>query len=352
VSNLREIVREIKARTDCRALAEELGLPRRYDRFRCPFHDDRNPDLSVWPDGYKCFACGAKGDAIALCRGVRNVGFREALEYLAARCGTTVPTHRGRARRGVRPQAVPQAAVPQPAREEPLAIAPERRIAIYTAFANADRLKLDHAPHAPAFDYLKRRGISATTAIDAGLGFVADYGLVAHWLRERASLAELQASKLFNGKENFKLFKHRLLIPYRIDGEVVTIQARNVGWRGKDDGPKELTIGPVSIPFNADVLTERQETVYVCEGAIDTLSLLELGFIAVGIPGANNFRAEWVELFDEVGEVVLALDNDQAGDEGAATIAGHFERLGREVAKLELPDGVKDINEFLTARAV
>jgi hypothetical protein len=197
VSNLREIVREIKSRIDCRALAEELGLPRRYDRFRCPFHDDRNPDLSVQPNGYRCFACGAKGDAIAMYRGVRNVGFREALEFLAARCGLTVPaTPGGRARRSVRPQIVPQVAAPRPARQdEPPTISPERRIEIYTTFADAGRLQLDHAPHAPAFVYLKRRGISGATAIDAGLGFVADYGLAAHWLRERTTVAELQAAK-------------------------------------------------------------------------------------------------------------------------------------------------------------
>jgi DNA primase len=352
VSNLREIVAEIKVRTDCRALAEEFGLPRRYDRFRCPFHDDHNPDLSVQPDGYCCFACGAKGDCFGFVRGVKNVGFREAMEFLAARCGVALPAMRGgRGRRGVRPQAAPQVVVPRPVRdEEPPDIEPERRIAIYTAFAEAGCLQLDHAPHAPAFGYLKRRGISPSTAIDAGLAFVADYGLAANGLRKRASVAELQGAKLFNSKGNFKLFKHCLVIPYRIDGEVVTIQARNIDWRGKDDGPKELTIGPVTIPYNADVLLEPLEQVYICEGAIDALSLLELGLAAVGIPGARNFRPEWAELFADVEEVILALDNDEAGHDGAAIIAGYFERVGREVKRLELPDGVKDINEFLTAR--
>ena len=102
-----------------------------------------------------------------------------------------------------------------------------------------------------------------------------------------------------------------------------------------------------------DVLLEPQERVYVCEGAIDTLSLLELGFVAIGVPGAAEISAQsgWSYSLT-VGEVVLALDNDEAGNEGADAIAGHFGRIGRMVKRLELPDGVKDVNEFLTAKAL
>ena len=53
-----------------------------------------------------------------------------------------------------------------------------------------------------------------------------------------------------------------------------------------------------------------------------------------------------------MGEIVLALDNDEAGNEGAALIAGHFGHRGQTVKRLELPQGTKDINEFLTATAV
>jgi DNA primase len=359
VFRLREAIAEIKARTDCRELAEELGLPRKWSSYLCPFHGDHKPSLSVWPDGYKCWGCGAKGSAFDLYMAVKtDVGFLDALDHLARRCGVILP--RSARRRSTHARTTPpQQPLPQPAprrADDSPAIDPDRRIAIYTAFAQAGRLQENYAPHAPALDYLRRRGISAATAIGAGLSYVADYRRATAWLREQATLEELQVAGLFNvkedGKSNLKLFKHRLLIPYWIDGEVVAIQARNINWRSKElDGPKELTLSPVAIPFNSDTLLDRQEQVYVCEGAIDTLSLLELGFTAVGIPSARNFRLEWVELFADVGEVVLALDNDAAGDEGAAAIAGHFGQAGREVTRLELPEGINDINEFLVARA-
>jgi DNA primase len=352
--NLRDTVAEIKSRTDCRDLAEELGLPRKWNSFLCPFHEDRDPSLSIKAGGFKCYGCGAEGDAIELYRRVKGVTFRDALEHLARRAGVPLSRFgRGRAPRARTATVVrqePVAPIPANRADDPPAIDPDRRIALLTAFVEASRLRADYAPHAPALNYLKRRGISAATAIDAGLGFVSDYALAGGWLREQASLTELQATSLFNEKGNLRLYAHRLLMPYWINGEVVSLQARNISWRDKErDGAKELTVGPVTIPFNSDVLLEPQATVYVCEGAMDTLSLLELSFAAVGIPGARNCRREWVELFADVTEVVLALDNDRAGDEGAAVIAGHFERSGKEAKRLQLPEGVKDINQFLAA---
>src|SRR5262249_36595888 len=151
---------------------------------------------------------------------------------------------------------------------------------------------------------------------------------------------------LFNAKGNCRLFKHRLLWPYWLGGEALALQARNAEWRDRGrDGPKEITLGPRTIPYHADALMEEQEVVYVAEGAIDALSLLEAGLEAVGVPGAESFLPAWVGWFDLAREVVLALDADEAGGRGAAAIAGHFRAAGRPVKTLRLPPGVKDVND-------
>tara|TARA_B100000315_G_scaffold225363_1_gene231536 strand:- start:1283 stop:1834 length:552 start_codon:yes stop_codon:yes gene_type:complete len=59
----------------------------------CPFHDDHHPSLSVYRgrdgcDRFKCFACGAAGDAIDFVRRTENLTFRKAIERLA---GTAPP---------------------------------------------------------------------------------------------------------------------------------------------------------------------------------------------------------------------------------------------------------------------
>jgi DNA primase len=58
---------DVVARTDLAALiSADIGAPLRGGRWCCPFHDDRNPDLSVGRDGkrFKCWACGANGTAL------------------------------------------------------------------------------------------------------------------------------------------------------------------------------------------------------------------------------------------------------------------------------------------------
>ena len=67
------------------AVAERLGLRVRMHKALCPFHDDRHPSLSfsVRRNTFRCFVCGASGDAISLAEKVLGVGFKEACRWLA-----------------------------------------------------------------------------------------------------------------------------------------------------------------------------------------------------------------------------------------------------------------------------
>ncbi|NMF06544.1 CHC2 zinc finger domain-containing protein [Clostridium beijerinckii] len=69
----------------------ETELGNRFNRqgyINCPFHSDHTPSLSVkfFPDKnkyrYKCFACGASGDAIDFMQNYRNVDYKTARELL------------------------------------------------------------------------------------------------------------------------------------------------------------------------------------------------------------------------------------------------------------------------------
>ena len=88
---------EIKRRVDIVSLFDSFGvtLTAKGKGFagRCPWHDDKEPSLSVDREKglYHCFGCGESGDVVSLVQKVRGVGFREALEYLKAHAGTLPP---------------------------------------------------------------------------------------------------------------------------------------------------------------------------------------------------------------------------------------------------------------------
>lgn len=70
-------------------LAAHIDLKRAGSSFKalCPFHEEKSPSFVVkrGDTHYHCFGCGAHGDAIAFLMQHMQMGFSEAVEYLADR---------------------------------------------------------------------------------------------------------------------------------------------------------------------------------------------------------------------------------------------------------------------------
>ncbi|MFZ9782228.1 MAG: CHC2 zinc finger domain-containing protein, partial [Bacilli bacterium] len=51
----------------------------------CPFHDDKNPSLSISPDKqiFKCFVCGMGGSAITFVQNYEKISFPQAVKKVA-----------------------------------------------------------------------------------------------------------------------------------------------------------------------------------------------------------------------------------------------------------------------------
>ena len=81
------------------------------------------------------------------------------------------------------------------------------------------------------------------------------------------------------------------------------------------------------------------QTVYVTEGETDCISLIDGGIeaesqtIAVAIPSASTFSADWAQLFRGK-DVILALDADDAGRKATATIAAYLRPHVRSLAQV------------------
>jgi DNA primase len=72
-------------------VGERVSLTRKGREYvgLCPFHDDHRPSLSVSPQKqiFKCWSCGAGGDALKFVQLSQRVDFREAVGILARRAG-------------------------------------------------------------------------------------------------------------------------------------------------------------------------------------------------------------------------------------------------------------------------
>ena len=83
-----DVKERIKREVSVQRLAEARGIKlHRSGRSLmglCPFHDDRNPSLSIDPvkNEWQCFGCGCKGDVIEWVKCAEGVSFHHALEML------------------------------------------------------------------------------------------------------------------------------------------------------------------------------------------------------------------------------------------------------------------------------
>lgn len=64
----------------------------RHNRIPCPFHNGKDYNLSFTPHGYKCFVCGASGDAISFVKDIFGLHTRtDAMRRINQDFGLRLP---------------------------------------------------------------------------------------------------------------------------------------------------------------------------------------------------------------------------------------------------------------------
>ena len=186
-----------------------------------------------------------------------------------------------------------------------------------------------------AYKYLnEERGLHDDTIRKARLGW-ADGGLCNHLIQKGFDPDDIKSTGLVNRfGEDF--FNNQITFPYLEYGI-----ARSI--RGKGIKKKTISLpGELPIPYGLDsVLGEK--TVSVAEGEIDTLTLHQMGYPAIGLPGALTFKKGWEEYLEEAKRVYTILDQDKAGKAGAEKVAT---LIGPKVRVVELPKKGIDVNDW------
>ncbi|MCX5829209.1 MAG: AAA family ATPase [Deltaproteobacteria bacterium] len=139
-----------------------------------------------------------------------------------------------------------------------------------------------------------------------------------------------------------------LTIPHYEKGKLINIKSRSLP-------PAKKTFRRVkdcrSILFNGDAIEAHKDEIYIAEGEIDALTLIDQGIKnVVGITtGAGSFDPSWIDQLQDVKKILLCYDNDKKTDSTNPGQAGAREaarRLGYDRCfNVVLPDG-QDINDL------
>lgn len=109
-------------------------------------------------------------------------------------------------------------------------------------------------------------------------------------------------------------------------------------------------VGKVRI-FNSRALREAQKPIFIVEGEIDALSIIDVGGEAVALGSTANKRALIAMLENEkpAQPLIIAMDNDEAGSKANRELAEGLERLRIPFYRLDIAQPYKDANEALNA---
>jgi DNA primase len=335
---------ELRARTLLSTLiGKSLKLQRAGREWKacCPFHNEKSPSFYVNDDKgfYHCFGCGAHGDAIRWMTDQNGLSFIEAVKELAATSGLDMPA----------PD--PRAAERQ-----------ERSNGLYDVMAAAQDwfvAQLQGIEGAEARAYLERRGISAQTATDFGIGFAPDSRG-----KLKAALATFGESKLIETgllilveeKEPYDRFRGRLMIPIRDPrGRVIAFGGRilGVGEPKYLNSPDTPLFDKGRTLYNLDRAAgpaRKANRLIIVEGYMDVIALVQAGIEEVVAPLGTAMTQDQIERSWKAVDIpTLCLDGDPAGRKASIRAALNALPLlspGKSLQFVHLPDS-NDPDDFV-----
>lgn len=187
-----------------------------------------------------------------------------------------------------------------------------------------------------AYRYLTdERGLSEAQIISSRLGW-ADGGLVKHLLEKGHDIEIAKNTGIVNTHFSDDYFHNRITIPYLRYGRPIQIRGKEIG--GKCLGPSGH---PVHLYGTDSIIGE--QTVHLVEGEFDTLTLQQLDFPTVGVPGVQTWKDDWDDFLVDAKRIFIMFDADAAGKRGAEKMA---QRFGPRARIVELPKKGIDVNDY------
>jgi DNA primase len=341
----KQTIESIKQGVDLVALIQSRGISLKRNGKGyvglCPFHEEKNPSLSVNPETnlWQCFGCGIGGDVIRFVELFDKVPFPQAVKKLEIESPKLKVSHEVKL-----------------VNHEPHLTTKELKLLERVVSYYQHTLTQDHR----GLNYLKNeRGITDLQSLkDFGIGYVN--GTLLEILPEDEEVNKaLKKIGILNSKGHEFFFNCVVFPLYNQNGSVVNLYGRSIegtvpDLRTKQSGVVESGLSPVVhlyLPGPRQGIINRQavkrsQTILLTESIIDALTLYAQGFKnVIPIYGVNGMLEEHLSLFHRrIKEAYLVFDADEAGRKGAEAVSLRLKEKEITSYIVELP--AKDVNLY------
>lgn len=304
----------------------------------CPFHGEKTPSFTLYPENgsFYCFGCGVGGDVISFIMKIENLDYVDAVKFLAARAGISIP----------------EDDYDDTASKLRLRVLEMNRKAAHFFYT-----QLYSEAGKEALSYFRGRGLSENTIRKFGLGYSPVKGFeLCNYLRAQGfSGTEIVAANLGvkskTGDTVYDRFKNRVMFP------IIDVRGNVVAFGGRimtDQKPKYLNTSETMVyKKNSNLFAlnfaknSNDRRLILCEGYMDVIAVNQAGFEnAVATCGTSLTVEQALLMKRYADEVVICYDADEAGQKATTRAIGIFRSIGLDIKVLTVPDG-KDPDEFI-----
>jgi DNA primase len=287
---------------------EMLGL--------CPFHKEKTPSFQVSDarGAFHCFGCHVHGDVFSFLTQSYNYPFVDAVKEVARMTNTPLPVE------------APPSHEQQEQQDQKQVL-----LKIHEEACVWFQQQLQAQKGYNARQYLAKRGITDQTIQQFRLGYAASgNGLQKEFTKRGYRIQDLIASGLLGQGDTdiYDRFRDRLMFPIlSAKGAVIAFGGRVFG----DSLPKYLN-SPETMLFSKKnclfgshmlrEMTRNQPTLYVVEGYMDVIAMVQAGLQPAVAPLGTALTEEQIQmLWKYCPEPVLCFDGDTAGLNAAGRAA-------------------------------
>ncbi len=326
--NNQNTINDIRSKIDIVDLISEyvpLTKKGQYYWGVCPFHNDKNPSMSVDPkrQTYNCWSCHNSGNVFNFLEQIENIDFKDALKILGERVGITVNNFISQSDKKY-----------------------SKYYEIYDIAAKFYQLMLNTESGTEALEYLKKRNINTDIIKEFGIGLALDEkNKLSKYLKEKKyDTNTINELGLSNGEND--IFINRIMFPLEDrNGRIVGFSGRiytDVKF-SKYMNTKETLIfrkGSCLYHYYASREYVRQEKyVIVMEGFMDVIRASTIGIKNTVALMGTAMTEEQMSLLKKLSlNIYLCLDGDDPGLDAMLHNGELLEKAGINVKIIMLKD--------------
>jgi DNA primase len=333
-------IKEYISIVDVAALYVSLKPAGKYYKALCPFHSEKTPSFFVYPEknSFSCYGCNRFGDIFALVQEMENIGFVEAMHFLAEKFN--IPLEKTSYK----------------------TVKKDDYLQVNELALNFFKENLFASEEGKsALAYLKNRGLQKNTLEQFSLGFAPNAwdGLSNHFKKKGASQEKaLELGLLIRNDKNrvYDRFRGRIIFPiFSETGTILAFGGRTI----YDDAAKYLNSPDTPIykkghhlfgfQLSKNFMKEEKAGILV-EGYLDMISLYQAGIRHVAASLGTALTEKQVHLLNRFCDAIyIFYDRDAAGE--TATIRNIEKMFEQNVnPRIVVIDGAKDPDEYVRIR--